>query len=105
MIAGSKPSGLPPGIALQAELRALVDAGLTPAEALRSATYNAATALGVDATLGRIATGAIGDLIIVDGDPLRDVTSAANIVAVVKNGRFFSAIGLIEKARPEESVE
>ncbi len=105
IITGSKPSGLPPGIALQAELRALVEAGLSPAEALRSATRNAANVLGLGTTLGQITKGAIGDLIIVDGDPLGDVTSVANVVAVVKNGRFFSAIGLIEKAEGKESVE
>ena len=105
IIAGSRQNRLPPGIALQAELRALVDAGLSPSQALRSAGSNAAAALGLGAELGRIGIGSAADLVIVDGDPLGNIADAARIVGIVRNGRFFSAIGLIERAGLQAAVE
>ena len=105
MVLGSEPNGLPAGIALHAELRALVAARLKPAQALRAAGVNAAAALGVDPTLGRVATGAVADLVFVDGDPLTDIGKALNVVAVVRNGRFFSVAGLIDRAESAEIVE
>ena len=105
MVVSSRGNGLPPGLALHAELRALTSAGLKPGQALRAAGVNAAAALGVDPFLGRIAVGAVADLLFVDGDPLRDITDALNIVAVVRNGRFYSVSGLIERAGSSLSVE
>lgn len=98
IVLGSRPSGLPAGVGLQAELRALVAAGLRPEQAMRAAGVNAAAALGVDPALGRIAIGAVADLVFIDGDPLRDISHLANVVAVVRNGRFYSVAGLIERA-------
>jgi hypothetical protein len=105
MVLGSKPNGLPAGIALHAELRALVAARLKPEQALRAAGVNAAAALGVDPALGRIATGAVADLVFVDGDPLSNIDEALNVVAVVRNGRFFSVAGLIDRAKSAGIVE
>ena len=105
IVLGSRSSGLPPGIAQHAELRALAEAGLSPEKALRSAGIHAANALGLGLQVGRIAPGASADLVIVDGDPLNDVADAQNIVGIVRNGRFFSAIGLIERAEMPEIVE
>ena len=105
MVLGSSPNGLPAGIALHAELRALVAAGLKPEQALRAAGVNAAAALGVDPTLGRVATGAVADLVLVDGDPLQQVSDAINVVAVVRNGRFFSVAGLIDRVEATQTVE
>ena len=72
---------------------------------LRAIGVNAAAALRTDPFLGRIATGAAADLVFVAGDPLADVSEALNIVAVVRNGRFFSLSGLREKAELQRSVE
>jgi len=105
MVLGSRPNGLPAGIALHAELRALVAARLQPEQALRAAGVNAAAELGVDPALGRIATGAVADLILVDGDPLQDINDAINVVAVVRNGRFFSVAGLIDRTKTTQNVE
>ena len=102
---GSYANGLPPGMALHAEFRALAEAGLNPQQALKTAGVNAATALGLGLRLGRIAPGAAADLVIVDGDPLVNVESALNVVAVVRNGRFFSAIGLLDRAEQARVVE
>jgi imidazolonepropionase-like amidohydrolase len=105
MVLGSQPNGLPAGIALHAELRALVAAGLRPEQALGAAGVNAAAALGVDPTLGRVATGAVGDLVLVDGDPLQQVNDAIKVVAVVRNGRFYSVAGLIDRVNAAQTVE
>ena len=105
MVLGSGPNGLPAGIALHAELRALVAASLRPEQALRAAGVNAAAALGVDPTLGRASTGAVADLILVDGDPLNQIDDTINVVAVVRNGRFFSVAGLIDRVETTPTVE
>jgi hypothetical protein len=105
VVLGSKPNGLPAGIGLHAEFRALAAAGLTPEQALRAAGVNAASALGLGLQLGRIAVGSVADLVIVDGDPLADIDDALNVVGVVRNGRFFSTIGLIDRLGPSATVE
>lgn len=105
IVLGSKPNGLPPGIALHAEFRALAEAGLNHEHVLRTAGINAAQALGLGLQAGRIATGATADVVLVAGDPLGDVEDTLNIVGIVRNGRFFSAIGLIERAQQQDFVE
>ncbi len=105
MVLASHGNGLRPGLALHAELLALTAAGLEPGQALRAAGVNAAAALGADPFLGRVAVGAVADLVFVDGDPLTDIGDALRIVAVVRNGRFFSTAGLIDRAATRESVE
>ena len=98
LILGSKPNGLPPGLAAQAELRALANAGLKPVQALRATGANASSALGVGLQLGRIVIGGKADIVLIDGDPLADINDTRKIAGVVRNGRFYSAIGLIERA-------
>ncbi len=105
VVLGSRGNGMPAGLGTQAELRALVAAGLKPAQALQSGGVNAAAAMGVDPRLGRIATGAVADLILVDGDPLTAIDDALRVVAVVRNGRFFSVAGLIDRAAAARTVE
>jgi len=105
VVLGSRENGLPPGIALHAELRALVAAGLKPEQALKAAGVNAAASLQLDPLLGRIAIGASADLVFVDGDPLSRIEDTLNVVAVVRNGRFFSVRGLLDRVQPAESVD
>jgi len=102
---GSHANGLPPGIALHAELLALAGAGLDAEHALRTAGINAAKALGLGLQAGRIAPGASADLVLVDGDPLKSVGDTLKIVGIVRNGRFFSTIGLIERSQSAQYVE
>ena len=102
---GSKPNGLGAGIGLHAEFRALEAAGLDHEQVLRTAGINAATALGLGLQTGRIAPGASADIVIVDGDPLRDIRDALKVVGVIRNGRFFSTIGLIERGQQAAFVE
>ncbi|MCH7820648.1 MAG: amidohydrolase family protein [Proteobacteria bacterium] len=105
IVLGSKPNGLPPGIALHAEFQALAEAGLTQEQVFRAAGINAANALGLGRQLGRIAPGSVADLVLVDGDPLANINDAQKIVAIVRNGRFYSTIGLIERAQAAKNVE
>jgi imidazolonepropionase-like amidohydrolase len=78
-----------PGFSLHEELALLVIAGLTPVEALRSATLNPAKFLGLDKTLGTIEQGKIADLVLLDANPLEDVRNTQRINAVISNGRLF----------------
>jgi imidazolonepropionase-like amidohydrolase len=78
-----------PGFSLHEELALLVIAGLTPVEALRSATLNPAKFLGLDKTLGTIEQGKIADLVLLDADPLEDVRNTQRINAVISNGQLF----------------
>lgn len=105
IVLGSKPNGLPPGIALHAEMRALAAAGLTQEQVLRATGINAATSLGLGLQLGRLAPGSAADLVLVDGDPLNNALHTAKVVGVIRNGRFFSVIGLIERAQAALNVE
>jgi hypothetical protein len=78
-----------PGFSLHEELALLVIAGLTPVEALRSATLNPAKFFGLDQTLGTIEQGKIADLVLLDANPLQDIRNTQRINAVVSNGRLF----------------
>lgn len=78
-----------PGFSLHEELALLVIAGLTPIEALRSATLNPAKFFGLDQTLGTIEQGKIADLVLLDANPLVDIRNTQRINAVVSNGRLY----------------
>ena len=105
IVLGSKPNGLPPGLALHAELRALAAAGLRGDQVLLATGNEAAMLLGLDNQIGRITPGAAADLVLVNGDPLGNAADALSIVAVVRNGRFFSLVSLLERANSPASVE
>ena len=70
------------------ELELLVAWGMTPRDALRAATVTAAAVLGRGRDLGRIAPGAIADLVAFTGDPLADVVALRHPVLVIKDGRI-----------------
>ena len=74
-------------------------------QALKAAGVNAANALGFGYRIGRIAPGSAADLVIVDGDPLANIGDALRIVGIVRNGRFFSVSGLLERAGTAPNVE
>jgi hypothetical protein len=77
-----------PGFSLHEELALLVIAGLTPLEALRSATLNPAEFFGLDKTLGTIDVGKIADLVLLDASPLQDIRNTQRINTVISNGRL-----------------
>ncbi len=92
MMAGSDTilPGLVPGFALHRELRELVAVGLTPYEALRTSTTNPYEFLGEGGRKGTIAVGKESDLILVDGNPLEDVSAASKISGVLMRGRWMA---------------
>jgi imidazolonepropionase-like amidohydrolase len=73
---------------LHRELALLVDAGLSPAEALRAATGDAArfVTASADPDFGVIAPGKIADLVLVEGDPTADIRAVSRIRAVFQGG-------------------
>lgn len=77
-----------PGLALHRELELLVDGGLSPAEALRASTSAAADFLGETATFGVVAEGARADLLLLDENPLADVSNTRSLHALVARGRW-----------------
>ena len=104
-VATSRGTGLAAGESLATQFNAMDLAGLTPEQTLRAVGVNAAAAILADPYIGRIAVGASADLVFVDGDPLTDIRAVLNVVAVVRNGRFYSVSGLIDRAKRAESVE
>lgn len=91
LLAGTD-AGVPyalPGWSLHDELRLLVEAGLSPVQALRAATWEAARALDRADELGIIQPGYLADLVLLSANPLEDIEHAHQIEAVVLNGRWF----------------
>lgn len=78
----------PPGFGLHRELALLVRAGLSPFEALRAATLDAARFLGLSDSLGRIAPGQLADLVLLEANPLEDVRNLQRVKAAVVDGRL-----------------
>ncbi|MBC9717371.1 amidohydrolase family protein [Streptomyces sp. TRM66268-LWL] len=68
------------------EIELMHSAGLSPLDAIRTATTGAARLLGLERTVGRLARGFAGDVVIADGDPLADVTVLKQPVRVVRAG-------------------
>ena len=77
--------GLAHGASLHHELQLLVAAGLTPIEALRAATSNPARRFGLT-DRGRIAPGARADLLLIDGDPITNITDTLSILCIWRRG-------------------
>lgn len=78
---------LAPGHSLHLELALLVEAGLSPAEALYAATLMPARFLGITRESGTVAVGRRADLVLLDADPLRDIANTRRIHAVLLGGR------------------
>lgn len=83
-------TGVVPGFSIHDELRCLVAAGLTPYEALRAATANAADFLGATSEFGTVTVGLRADLILVEANPLADVGNASKRAGVMLGGRWFT---------------
>ena len=91
--------GLPnlfPGFSFHDELALLVEAGLTPFEALQAATRNAAEGMGLGGNVGTIEVGKLADLVLLDADPLTAITNTTRIAAVIVSGRLLERADLDE---------
>jgi imidazolonepropionase-like amidohydrolase len=78
-----------PGYSLHRELELYVKAGFTPMEAIQAATSVPAKAVGLDREVGTITRGKRADLLVVDGDPLADISATRNVSFVVARGRRY----------------
>jgi len=95
ILAGSDPqSGVFPGAALHRELGYLTEAGLTPAEAIRAATLDAARFLadGPEPDFGSVEVGKRADLLLVEGDPTKDLTALSRIRLLIQDGALIERI-------------
>ena len=91
-----------PGTSLHSELQWFTDAGLTPLEAVQTATLNPAKYLGMEDSGGTVEVGKRGDLLVLDADPTEKITNTRRIFAVVLGGHLIDRNELnqmIERAR------
>lgn len=96
-------SQIVPGASAHHELRELVAAGLTPFEALRTATANPAIVLGVPGEFGIVVPGARADLLLLDANPLEDVGNTERLAGVMVRGRWLPP-GELRRMRAEATA-
>jgi imidazolonepropionase-like amidohydrolase/endonuclease/exonuclease/phosphatase family metal-dependent hydrolase len=82
------------------QFEVMVERGMTPVEAVKSATSLAARAMGWSDRVGSIAPGLLGDLIAVEGDPLADVRRLQDVAVVIQGGLAFKLPGERREAAP-----
>jgi Amidohydrolase family len=102
LIAGPDPTGIGgviPGFGDLREIELLVEAGFSPEQAVRVATLNGATYLGLQARIGSIAPGKDADLVVVKGDPSRTITDVENVELVFKDGVGYDPAALLQSVR------
>ena len=92
------------GPSLHRELAMMVSAGLTPQDALLAATRDAARVFAANPEIGTLEAGKLADLLLLDGDPLADVSNLQRIVVVVKGGKAFEPAQL-QTDNPEWVVQ
>jgi imidazolonepropionase-like amidohydrolase len=96
-----------PGFSLQDELALFIQAGLTPMQALETATTNPALMLGLSQKWGRVAADYSANFLLLDANPLADIANTKKIDAVVVNGKFLDRAALdrmLEEARVPKAV-
>jgi len=79
-----------PGFSIHRELEFLVDAGLTPFEALETGTVNVARFFGQAPDYGSVTTGKVADLVLLDANPLQDISNSRRVHGVMVSGRWLS---------------
>jgi hypothetical protein len=102
LLAGPDPTGnggVIPGFGDQREVELLVEAGFRPEEAIRIATLNGATYLGLADKIGSIAPGKNADLIVVKGDPSSTIADIENVEIVFKDGVGYDSPKLLESVK------
>ena len=89
--------GQEPGIAAHWELWSFARGGMTPVEALRTGTIEAARSLGYDADIGSLEPGKLADLVVLDADPTQDIRNSDKVSKVMIGGRLLDAATLNEE--------
>lgn len=98
VIAGTDSPINPYGVALLSEIEHYVRGGLTPADAIRTATAVPAEAMGLGQDLGTIEAGKLADLVVVDGDPTADITALRRTRRVIRGGAVHDLETLLKGA-------
>jgi hypothetical protein len=80
-----------PGFAAHDELSLMVEAGLSPMRALQAMTRDAACYLGLDRTMGTVSQGKVADLLVLDANPLADITNTQKIHAIFTRGKLITS--------------
>ncbi|MEM7004032.1 MAG: amidohydrolase family protein, partial [Pseudomonadota bacterium] len=91
------------GLAFHWEMRALASGGMTPAQVLRSATLMGAEMLGIGQDVGSIETGKLADLLVLDKNPLDDLTHTEALHWVMRGGEIYAAASL-DQVWPEQQA-
>ena len=102
LMAGCDPTGyggVLPGFGDQRNIELLVEAGFTPEEAIHIATENGAVWLGEDQHFGTIAAGKAADLVVVNGNPSKDIHDIEKVETVFKDGVGYSPDKLVSSVR------
>jgi imidazolonepropionase-like amidohydrolase len=97
VIAGTDSPINPYGLSLLLELEHYVRGGLSPAEAIRTATAVPAEAMGLGADLGTVEPGKLADLIVVDGNPLINITDLRRTRRVISDGVVHELGALLQR--------
>lgn len=93
-----------PGFSIHEELALFVESGLTPLQALRTATINPAKYMGQEKMRGNVVKGEIADLVLLDANPLQDIHNTAKVRAVIQSGRLFRRPELDDLIRIAEAT-
>jgi imidazolonepropionase-like amidohydrolase len=102
LLAGPDPTGagdVVPGFGDQREIELLVEAGFSPVEAFKIATLNGAVYLGRENQIGSIAAGKNADLVVIKGDPSKQISDVENVEIVFKDGVGYDSQKLLESVR------
>jgi imidazolonepropionase-like amidohydrolase len=102
LIAGPDPTGVGdvlPGFGDQRELELLVKAGFSPLEAIKIATLNGAVYLGIDQQIGSVAAGKNADLVVIKGDPSKQISDVENVEIVFKDGVGYDSQKLLDSVK------
>ena len=102
LLAGPDPTGagdVVPGFGDQREIELLVEAGFSPLEAIKIATLNGAVYLGRDKQIGSIAAGKNADLVVIKGDPSKQISDVENVEIVFKDGVGYDSQKLLDSVK------
>jgi imidazolonepropionase-like amidohydrolase len=91
------------GWAYQRELELLVESGLTPMDAIVAGTIQNARFFRIEDRLGSIEAGKLADLVLVEGDPLQNISAMRNIKRVMLNGKWIET-GALEQPAAQKSA-